>query len=113
MSLSNNYFNIYVNVYVHYPEVYNSLVISNRLNGYFKEFFINSKPLNSYYSGKICVMFHTAPSNENQMIRIEIEFTDEIDESLKELDVLSKWEEFLFIYFDRQIKEFYFDFTIK
>jgi hypothetical protein len=35
-----NSFNIFINIYVHYPEVYNSTVISNRLNKYFNEYFL-------------------------------------------------------------------------
>lgn len=105
-----NKFNIFINIYVHYPEVYNSTVISNKLNNYFKEFFINNKPLNSEYSENICVMFKTAPSNENQMMRIKFEFSNEVDNSINNSLNIEKWEDFLFIYFDKQIKEFYFNF---
>ena len=108
-----NKFNIYINIFVHYPEVYNSTVISNRLNKYFKEFFINNKPLKSEYSENTYVMFKSAPSNENQMMRIDFEFSNEVDNSVNNSLNIEKWEDFLFIYFDKQIKEFYFNYINK
>ena len=47
-------FNIFVNVYVHYPEVYNGTTIEERLNKYFRKYFIES----STY-----IKFYTAPTN--------------------------------------------------
>ena len=52
-------FNIFVNVYVHWPEVYNGTTIEERLNKYFRKYFIES----STY-----IKFYTAPINENQII---------------------------------------------
>ena len=108
-----NNFIIYVNIYVHHPEVYNSTVINDRLTKYFKEFFINNKPVNSNFNGNTYVMFKSAPSNENQMMRIEYEFSNEVDDSINNSLNIEKWEDFLFIYFDKQIKEFIFNFYKK
>ena len=55
-------FNIFVNVYVYYPEVYNGTTIEERLNKYFRKYFIES----STY-----IKFYTAPTNENQIMVIE------------------------------------------
>ena len=105
-----NSFNIFINIYVHYPEVYNSSVISNRLNKYFNEYFLNNKPLNSEFSKNTHVMFKSAPSNENQMMTIEFKFSNEVDNSINNSLNIEKWEDFLYIYFDKQIIEFYFNF---
>ena len=86
-----NTFNIYINVYVHYPEVYNETVIGNRLNKYFNKYFIES---NTY------VKFYTAPIDENQIIVIEAMFESIDIEKFKQ-----EWNEFLSVYFDRQIGE--------
>jgi hypothetical protein len=110
MEFKNNVFNIFINIYVHYPEVYNSTVISNRLNKYFNEYFINNKPLSSEYGKNTHVMFKSAPSNENQMMIIEFEFSNEVDDSINNYLNIEKWEDFLFIYFDKQIIEFKFNF---
>lgn len=110
MIYKNNVFNIFINIYVHYPEVYNSTVISNRLNKYFNEYFFNNKPLNSEFSKNIYVMFKSAPSNENQMMTIEFVFSNEVDDSINNSLNIEKWEDFLYIYFDKQIIEFYFNF---
>ena len=110
MIYKNNVFNIFINIYVHYPEVYNSTVISKRLNKYFNDHFFNNKPLNSEFSKNIYVMFKSAPSNENQMMTIEFEFSNEVDDSINNSLNIEKWEDFLYIYFDKQIIEFYFNF---
>ena len=110
MEFKNNVFNIFINIYVHYPEVYNSTVISNRMNKYFNEYFINNKPLSSEYGKNTHVMFKSAPSNENQMMIIEFEFSNEVDDSINNYLNIEKWEDFLFIYFDKQIIEFKFNF---
>ena len=81
-------FNIYVNVYVHYPEVYNETVVENRLNKHFKKYFIESS---------VYVKFHTAPINENQIMVIETSFDIE--------NYKQQWNDFLIKYFDYQIKE--------
>lgn len=87
-----NTFNIYINVYVHYPEVYNETVIGNRLNKYFNKYFIGS---NTH------VKFHTAPIDENQIMVIETTIEQSIDiEKFKQ-----EWNEFLSVYFDHQIEE--------
>ena len=81
-------FNIFVNVYVHYPEVYNGTTIEERLNKYFRKYFIES----STY-----IKFHTAPTNENQIMVIEAPIDVE--------DYKQQWNEFLLSYFDHQVKE--------
>lgn len=111
MSMSNNKFNIFINIFVHYPEIYNSEVINRRMNIYFNEYFSNNKPSNSEFDGNTYVTFKSAPSDENQMIKIDIVFSHEVDESINKHEILSKWEDYLFIYFDRQIPEFYYNFT--
>lgn len=111
MSLSNNFFNVFINIFVHYPEVYNSTVINKRLNTYFNNYFSNNKPLDSEFSGNTYVMIKSAPHEENQLMKIDVAFSNKIDESLNNSEMLSEWKDYLFIYFDRQIKEFYFNFT--
>lgn len=53
-----NKFDIYINIYVHYPEVYNETTIGNRLDQYFKRYFLES---DTY------IKFHTAPIIENKI----------------------------------------------
>ena len=77
-------FNIFVNVYVHYPEVYNGTTIEERLNKYFIE--------SSTY-----IKFYTAPTNENQIMVIEAPIDVE--------DYKQQWNEFLLSYFDHQVKD--------
>lgn len=110
MSLSDNKFNIFVNIFVHYPEVYNSTVIERRLNIYFNNYFSSEKKINSEL-GNVNVMIKSAPHNENQFMNIDVVFTGGIDNTLNNQEMLLEWKEYLFIYFDRQIKEFYFNFT--
>ena len=55
-------------------------------------------------------MFKSAPSNENQMMTIEFEFSNEVDDSINNSLNIEKWEDFLYIYFDKQIIEFKFNF---
>ena len=87
-----NKFKIYINVYVHYPEVYNETIIGNRLNQYFKRYFLES---DTY------IKFYTAPIIENQIMVIETTLEQSIDiDKFKQ-----EWNEFLLIYFDHQIKE--------
>ena len=81
-------FNIFVNVYVHYPEVYNGTTIEKRLNKYFRKYFIES----STY-----IKFYTAPTNENQIMVIDAPFDVE--------DYKQQWNEFLLSYFDHQVKD--------
>lgn len=87
-----NEFKIYVNVYVHYPEVYNEVVIERRLNKYFKQYFLES---DTY------IKFHTAPISEDQMMIIEttLEQSMDIDKYKQE------WNKFLTTYFDHQVRE--------
>ncbi len=109
--MSNNKFNIFINIFVHCPEIYNSEVINRRMNIYFNDYFSNSKPLYSEFSGNTYVTFKSAPSGENQLIKIDIVFSHEVDESINKTEILSKWEDYLFIYFDKQIPDFNFNFT--
>lgn len=96
-----NEFNIYVKVFVHYPEVYNANVINNRFEKYFEE----NEMWFSKYKGKSHVIFKTAPIDENQMIIIDIEFNDQIDKVLNKEKFESKLKEFIKVYFDRQVPE--------
>ena len=96
-----NEFNIYVKVFVHYPEVYNAKVINNRFEKYFEE----NEMWFSKYKGKSHVIFKTAPIDENQMIIIDIEFNDQIDKVLNKEKFESKLKEFIKVYFDRQVPE--------
>ena len=81
-------FNIYIDVYVHYPEVYNETIIEDRLNKYFRKHFIDS---NTH------IKFHTAPINETQIMVIPAPVDVE--------DYKQQWNEFLLSYFDHQVKE--------
>lgn len=81
-------FNIYIDVYVHYPEVYNETIIQDRLNKYFRKHFIAS---NTY------IKFFTAPINETQIMVIQAPVDVE--------DYKQQWNEFLLSYFDHQVKE--------
>ena len=81
-------FNIYIDVYVHYPEVYNETIIQDRLNKYFRKYFIDS---NTY------IKFSTAPINETQIMVIQAPVDVE--------DYKQQWNEFLLSYFDHQVKE--------
>ena len=81
-------FNIYIDVYVHYPEVYNETIIQDRLNKYFRKYFIDS---NTY------IKFSTAPINETQIMVIQAPVDVE--------NYKQQWNEFLLSYFDHQVKE--------
>lgn len=85
-------FAIYINVYVHYPEVYNEAIIGNRLNKYFKRYFLES---DTY------IKFYTAPIIENQIMVIETT----LEQSINIDKFKQEWNEFLLVYFDHQIKE--------
>jgi hypothetical protein len=101
----NNIFNIYIKVFVHYPEVYNCTVINDRFDKYFDKYFKINELLNSKYEGKCYVTFKTAPHNENQMIVIDLEFTDKLDESINKDKIELEWKEFISVYFDKQIND--------
>ena len=110
MDFQNNVFTIYINIYVHYPEIYNRTVISNRLNKYFDEYFLNNKPFSSEYGKNTYIKFKSIPFNENQKISIDFVFSYQVDDFINNSLNIEKWEDFLFIYFDKQIIEFNFDF---
>lgn len=81
-----NNVDIFVNIYVQYPEVYNGYVIENRLNKYFKKYYSES---NTY------VKFNTAPMGEEQIMIIETM----VDVSKFKVE----WNDFLSVFFDHQI----------
>ena len=87
-----NRINIFINVYVHYPEAYNETIVSSKLDSYFEEYFKESQTY---------VKFHTAPANENQIIVIEASI-----EKIVDIDKLKlQWNEYLLVYFNHEIKE--------
>lgn len=104
MSLINKGASIFVNIFVHYPEVYNSSVISRNLEKYFNGYFINNKLDKIEFNGKVYVTIKSAPHNEEQMIKVDFDFIKEIDESIK-LD----WRNYLFVFLDKQINDIRFN----
>lgn len=104
MSLIDNNSSIFINVFVHYPEVYNSSVISRRLEKYFNDYFINNKLVEVNVNVKVYVAIKSAPHIEEQMIKVEFEPSNEIDDSIK-LD----WKNYLFVYFDKRINDIRFN----
>ncbi len=87
-----NRINIFINVYVHYPEVYNETIVSSKLDQYFKGYFKESETY---------VKFHTSPATENQIIVIETPI-----EKIVDIDKLKQqWNEYLLVYFNHEIKE--------
>ena len=111
MSTSKNNFKIYINIYLHYPEVVNSTIINDKINVFFNEYFSNNKLIDSSFDGNTYVMINSAPHNENQNIEIDVVFSNEIDESLRSGKFESDVKEFLSVYFNKQIKEIYVNFT--
>ena len=100
-----NILHINIKVFVHYPEVYNCTVINNRFNKYFDNYFEDNELIHSKYEGECYFVFKTAPSFENQMIVINLEFTDKVDGSINKDKIELEWKEFISVYFDRQIKD--------
>lgn len=103
MTVSNK-IKVFINIFVYYPEVYNSTVINTRLSKYVNEYFIINNPQNSIFDSTN-VMIKCAPHNENQMMIIDVNFSNGIDESIKKEKLIKDWKEYFYIYFDKQIKE--------
>ena len=101
----NNTLKINIKIFVHYPEVFNSTVINNRLDEYFCKYFKENKLHDSTYKGESYVVFKTAPHTENQMAIIDLEFKNQIDESINKEQLISEWKKFISVYFDEQIKD--------
>lgn len=101
----NNTLKINIKIFVHYPEVFNSTVISDRLDHYFDKYFKENRLHNSIYKGECYVVFKTAPHTENQMAIIDLEFENKIDESINKDQLISEWKNFISVYFDEQIKD--------
>ena len=100
-----NILHINIKVFVHYPEVYNDIVINNRLNKFFDKFFKENELQYSKYVGECYLVFKTAPHYENQMMVIDLEFNDKVDESINKDKIELEWNEFISVYFDKQIKD--------
>ena len=80
MSLINNNVNIYVNIFAHYPEGFNSGVISRNIEKYFDEYFVENK---IELKSNVYVMIHSAPCNEEEMIKITFTNSSSIYEIIK------------------------------
>ena len=101
MSLINNNVNIYVNIFAHYPEVYNSSVISRNVKKYFDEYFVENKV---ELKSNVYVIIHSAPCNEEEMISVNFESSNEVNELLKNEKHILEWKNSLYIFFDKNIK---------
>lgn len=93
-----------MNIYVHYPEVYNSSVINNKLENYINDYFKINKPKNSEFDFSYLTI-KSAPSNEEQMMVIDIMFLDGIDESINKDRLIKEWKEYFYNYFNNEIKD--------
>ena len=92
---------IYINIFVHYPEVYNANTICEKLNFYFKPLFSDNNLID--YIDNCYVMINSAPHNEEELI--EVEFNSYKKEMLLLIkDTISiKVEELIMQYFNNQI----------
>ena len=82
--------NVYINMFVHYPETYNAYIIENKFNSFWKEYFYNSE---------CYVMVNSAPHTEEESVLIEYSLAKEV------LDVIiSNFKQFVLNYFNNQIK---------
>ena len=72
MSMDKKNIMIYVNLFVHYPEVYNSNTISTKLNNCFKECFLGNELIDLSYKQECYVMIKSAPHSEVELINVEI-----------------------------------------
>ena len=101
----NNSFDIFVNIYAHYPIGYNGTVIGDKLNKYFVNYFCNNRLINSKYSENCYVMINSAPHSEKESIVVEIVFSEFIDESLNKEKTSLELKEFIREHFNNYIDE--------
>lgn len=106
MSLINNNVNIYVNIFVHYPECYNSSVISRNVEKYFDEYFVENKV---ELKSNVYVMIHSAPCNEEEMIKITFTNSSSIYEIIKIEEENLKLKKELITLINNKITNIYFD----
>jgi len=99
-----NKIKVFMNLYVHYPEVYNASVINNKLENYINDYFKINKPKNSEFDFSYLTI-KSAPSNEEQMMVIDVMFLDGIDESINKDRLIKEWKEYFYNYFNNEIKE--------
>lgn len=99
-----NKIKVFMNLYVHYPEVYNASVINNKLENYINDYFKINKPKNSEFDFSYLTI-KSAPSNEEQMMVIDVMFLDGIDESINKDRLIKEWKEYFNNYFNNEIKE--------
>lgn len=106
MYLINNNVNIYVNIFAHYPEVYNSGVISRNVEKYFDEYFVENKV---ELKSNVYVMIHSAPCNEEEMIKITFTNSSNINELIKIEEKNLKLKKELIACINNKITNIYFD----
>lgn len=107
-----NFINVYIKIFAHYPEIYNATIISDKFNVYFEEYFKVNKPLSSEYKGDCDVVIKSAPHTEVEMIKIEVIFTTNVDETIDKEKVVSEWKTFMLNFFDNHISDVIIKFMI-
>lgn len=82
--------NVYINLFVHYPETYNANTINNNFNIFFMEC-INSD-----------VMINSAPHNEEESIKIEVYIKGT---NIDKENFILKCNKFVLNYFNNKLKD--------
>lgn len=91
---------IFINMFVHYPETYNANTISNN----FIKCINDSNVFKFINNPKCYIMIHSAPHSEEELIKVEfnIDRNNDVFTNTEELTKVSK--NFVNNYFNNQIK---------
>lgn len=101
--------NIYINMFVHYPEIYNANTISNNFSSYLK----NKSLFNEAYNQDCNVMINSAPHIVDESLEIKIIFGED-DVILVDKDaIILNLKKFIIEYFNNQVKDISIEFIRK
>ncbi len=92
---------IYINMFVHYPETFNSSAICNKLNSYFNKYLLNN---DFTYNLNCDVMINSAPHIEDESIVMEVDLYKNIDDSSIKETFVQDFKKIVAEYFDNRIK---------
>lgn len=100
-----NDINIYINLYVHYPETFNGTIINDKLKEYFDKYFLSCKIINTEIVINSDVMINSLSHFENEIVEIKVSFDKQLDNLINKEVIKKEWEQHIKNFFNSNIKE--------
>lgn len=98
--MNNFILDLYVDMYMHYPDCFSSNAISEKLNLYFEEYFSYKNKLNIEVNSY--VMIKSAPHNQNESVDVKAKFS-EMSECIETM--IFDWRVYIADYFKVMIDD--------